>query len=403
MRPTFLIIASLSALLAGLPAQAADGPFAPRIMINDSAVTNFEVEQRVLFLRALNSPGDLEKQALEGLIDDRLRLRAGESLEVVLAEEDVTAGLTDFAGRANLTVEQFSEALAESGVEPETFRDFVEVGLIWREVVRSRFVPRVMITEGDIDRALSVTRQRGGVRVLLSELILPAPEGQEADALAQAEELRASIGSEMDFAAAATQFSAAPSAEQGGQIDWLPLGNLPPAIRTLILGLQPGQVSPPVPIPNAVALFQLRGLQETGRPEVEATALDYMQVLLPEGEGAEAEAARLRTGADRCDDLYGLAKGLPPAQVIRQTQAAAEVPRDIALELARLDAGETSFTLRRGGARVFLMLCTRNVAPTGEEPPTRLAIREQLMNQRLGALADGYLLELRAAAIIREP
>jgi hypothetical protein len=58
--------------------------------------------------------------------------------------------------------------------------------------------------------------------------------------------------------------------------------------------------------------------------------------------------------------------------------------------------------LRRGTARVFLMLCTRNVA-IAENPPTPAAIRDQLINQLLAAFADSYMNELRAAAIIREP
>jgi len=402
MRLTFLIAACIFPLLVAGPGGAADGPFAPRVIVNDSIVTNFEVEQRAKFLQLINSPGDLEAAAVRGLIDDRLRFAAGVANGVELAEKDITAGLAEFAGRANLTVEEFLKGLAENGVEPETFRDFVQANLVWRDVVRARFVPRVVVSDGDVKRALAVTNQRGEVRVALAELIIPAPPGQEADALAQAEELSASIQSVGDFSAAAAQYSAAPSAADGGDVGWLDLGNLPPTIRAIILPLGIGGVTQPIPIPNAVALFQLRGLEDTGKPAKEAVALDYMQVLLPDGDGGAAEAARLRANADQCDDLFGLTKGLPDDQVVRTTRPAGEVPRDIGVELAKLDPGESSFALRRGTARVFLMLCTRNVA-IAENPPTPEAIRDQLVNQRLAAFADSYLNELRAAAIIREP
>ena len=404
MRLASLIAACLGFLSVWACANAADGTFAPRIIVNDSVISNFELNQRLAFLKALNSAGDLEKIALDGLIEDRLRLQAAKAEKIKLTADDVSKGLTEFASRANLTAEQFTQELGKSGVEPETFRDFVTAGLAWREVVRNRFASRIVISDGEIERARSVTKQRGGVRVLLSELIIPAQPGQEADAMAQAEELRASIRTEADFAAAAQQFSASPSAQQGGRIDGIDLGNLPPALRDLVIVLRPGEVTPPVPIPNAVGLFQLRALQETGRPATEATELDYMQVLLPETAGTGAEIARLRAGSDRCDDLFGLTKGLPAEQVTRKTEAAGAVPRDIALELARLDAGESSVALRRGNARVFLMLCARNVALTGDKPPpTKDELRAQLLNQRLAAAADGYLMNLRAAAVIREP
>jgi peptidyl-prolyl cis-trans isomerase SurA len=402
MRLTFLIAACICPLLMAGSGHAADGPFAPRVIVNNSIVTNFEVEQRARFLQLINSPGDLEEAAVRGLIDDRLRFSAGVANGVELTEKDITAGLEEFAGRADLSVEEFQTGLAENGVEPETFRDFVQANLVWREVIRARFVPRVIVSDGDVKRALAVTNQRGDVRVALAELIIPAPPGQEADALALAQELSATIQSVDDFAAAAAQYSTAPSAADGGDVGWLELGNLPPTIRALILPLGIGGVTQPIPIPNAVALFQLRGLEDTGKPAIEAVELDYMQILLPDGDGDAAEAARLRANADQCDDLFGLTKGLPADQVVRTKLPAGEVPRDIGLELAKLDPGESSFGLRRGAARVFLMLCTRNVE-IAENPPTPEAIRDQLINQRLAAFADTYLNQLRAAAIIREP
>ena len=402
MRLTFLIAACICPLLAVGSALAADGPFAPRVIVNDSIVTNFEVEQRAKFLQLINSPGDLEQAAVRGLIDDRLRFEAGVINGIELTDEDIKAGLEEFAGRANLTVEEFQKGLAENGVEPETFRDFVQANLVWRDVVRARYVPRVVVSDGDVKRALAVTNQRGEVRVALAELIIPAPPGQEADALAQAQELQASIRTIEDFSAAAAQYSAAPSAAEGGDVGWIALGNLPPTIRAIILPLGVGGVTLPIPIPNAVAMFQLRGLEDTGKPATEAVALDYMQVLLPDGEAGAAEAARLSANADQCDDLFGLTKGLPEEQVVRTTLPAGDVPRDVALELSKLDPGESSLALRRGSARVFLMLCTRNVV-IAENPPTAQAIRDQLINQRLAALAESYLNELRAAAIIREP
>jgi peptidyl-prolyl cis-trans isomerase SurA len=71
------------------------------------------------------------------------------------------------------------------------------------------------------------------------------------------------------------------------------------------------------------------------------------------------------------------------------------------MELARLDPGESSVALTRGGFRRFLMLCSRTVV--ADEPVNRDNIREQVINQKLDGMAEAYLEELHAAAIIREP
>ena len=69
--------------------------------------------------------------------------------------------------------------------------------------------------------------------------------------------------------------------------------------------------------------------------------------------------------------------------------------------LALLDAGESSTSITRGGARVYLMLCRRGAAL--EDLPSRDEIRLQLINQQLGTLAEIYLEELRSEAIIVDP
>jgi peptidyl-prolyl cis-trans isomerase SurA len=388
-------------LLATPPALAQEGLFAPRLTINGQVISNFEFEQRIQFLKLLRSPGDLEKLALDALIEDRLRIQEAKRLEIEATPEEILEGMTEFAARANLTVEQFTAALAGGGVEPETFRDFVEAGIVWREVVRARFGPRVDVNDTDIDRAIANLGRGSGVRLLLSELILPSPEGAEDETLAEAERLQQEISSEAAFAEAARSFSAAPSAERGGRLDWLPLANLPGGIGPVVLALAPGEVSDPVPIPGGVALFQLRGIEEIIAEAPSTTQVEYAQLALPNDTSFDAEAARLNAGSDGCDDLYSLLPGLPEEQLQRLTQTMAEVPADVGLELARLDAGESSTAIVRGGARLFLMLCNRT--PIVEPQPTRAAIRADLLNTRLAAYADNLLADLRANAIIIEP
>ncbi len=386
-------------LVLALPANAQSNPFSPRIIVNERVVSNYELDQRIQFLKVLRTPGDLDKLALDALIEDRLRVQEAERLEIAATPEQVELGMTEFAGRANLSVEQFVAAIAEAGVESETFRDFVAAGVVWRDVVRAKFGAKTEVTETEIDRTLANQARVDGVRVLISELIIPAPPGSEEDVLAQAQNLQSQINSDASFAEAARTYSAAPSAARGGRMDWMPLANLPAAIAPFVLALAPGQVSDPIPIPGAVALFQLRDLEETDTEAPATTQVEYAELLLPNDSNALTAAAGIKAKVDACNDLYAL--GFPANQLTRKTQTMAEVPVDVGLELARLDAGESAATLVRGTARVFVMLCTR--MPVVEEPPTRDQVRTQIINQRLSRLADGYLADLRANAIIQEP
>lgn len=372
--------------------------FTPRLYVNDRVITNYEVEQRALFLRVLRAPGNPEDEALKALTEDRLRQTEAEKLGLKLTEEELTQGLAEFASRANLPVEEFVAELGKAGISAETFRDFVAAGLLWRQAVRARFLGQVPISENDIDRALEASARPSALRVLASEIVIPAPEGQEAAAMEQAQGLSDSLSGEAAFGDAARRYSAAATAGAGGQLDWLPLANLPAAIGQKILALDAGEVSDPIAVPGAVVLFLLRDVATDTTAEPISVSVEWAEFLVPDD---AAEIAKIRAASDECNDLYGQASGLPEGRLTVTKAGLETVPGDVALELARLDPGETSLALTRGNFRRMLMLCGREAVL--EPAPTRDQIREQVINQKLEGMAEGYLEELRSAAIIREP
>lgn len=426
---SLMILMAGFATLCGVPAaQGQSGNFAPVVTVNGTPISGYELDQRILFLRLLRAPGDIEKQAREALIEDRLRKDAAKRIGVTLSADDVKNGMEEFAARANLTTEKFVEAIGQGGVEPETFRDFVTSGLIWREVVRAKYAGRVNISEAEIDRALSVSVQRGaGPRVLMSELIVPAIAGDMQGALRKANKVVESLKGHMDFATAARQNSAAPSRGAGGKLGWIPLTNLPASIRPVIAQLRPGQISEPLAVPGGVALFQLHAMDKgSEKIAAGAEAVDYAQYRIA---GGAAEVASVRQAVATCDDLYVLARKTGKDRLTRVTQTAGQVPADIARELATLDPNEASTALSRGGQPLFLMLCGRSAtgqqggsaapadqstAADGTIPavrdtlgfgagPSREAVKLELQNQRLNGLSDTYLAQLKADAVIVEP
>lgn len=413
-----LSVSGLGLGAVGGAALAQEGMFAPRMIINGQTVTNFEVEQRMLFLRALRAPGDLEKEALRALQRDRLAAQAAEDLKISVTAEQVKDGMSEFASRANLSVEEFTKALGDEGVAPETFRDFVANGVLWREVVRAKFGQQVKISEAQVDRALAENAKTTQVQVLLSELILPVQGDEVGVVVDQAREIRAGVASEQGFAAAARQYSAAPTANNGGRLDWLPISNLPPAIVEQVLTLSPGEVSDPIVAPQAVVLFQLNGISDVESRMPARVEVEYARFALP----ASADPAAIRAQADDCGDLYPLARGLPAEALQVVTQDMGAVPQDIGLELAKLDPGESVLRVN-GAARELLMLCLRTGIPeadpaaetavpvtteegeAAEDKPAvdREAVRSRLGNQQLNALAEAFMEELRSEAIIEEP
>ena len=398
IRALILAAAAALTLLAPAPVTA---QFSPAITVNDSVISQFEIDQRIGMLRAFRSPGNLPDLAREQLIEDRLKLDIMSSAGLRITDEALRQAMADFAGRANLGLDQFIAVLAQQGVAEETFRDFVRVNVSWRDFIRSRYGDRAQISEAEIDQALGQAGSTSGIEVLLSEIIIPAPPPRAQQAIATAERI-SRLTSTAAFEAEARRVSALPSRTRGGRLDWLPITNYPAGLRGLILDLAPGEVTAPIPITNGVALFQMRAIREVPRAAPEPAAIEYAAFYIDGGlsERALREAARIDANVDTCDDLYGIAQGLPEEQLQRDVLPPADIPQDVAMELAKLDPGETSYALTRanGETLVFLMMCGRTAA-LGENQD-RETIRNQLRSQRLGTYADALLADLRAAATI---
>lgn len=391
-------IAVVLALATGHSAVAQSG-FSPAVIVDDKVITYYEIDQRARLLTAFRTPGAGPDLAREQLIEDRLKQAEMDRAGVSLGPEALQSALEQFAARANLTPDQFITILAQQGVDAATLRDFVSIGVTWRDYIRNRYGRSANVTDADIDRAIATTTGAGaGIEVLLSEIIIPAPPPQAARALARAEQI-ATLRSQEAFSAQARQVSALPSRTNGGRLGWLPIGNYPPQLQGLILSLGTNEVTAPIPIPNGVALFQMRGVREIPTAPPAPAAIEYAAYYINAAAGL-AGAQDVANRVDTCDDLYGIAQGQPPEVLERSSLAPSDIPQDVALELARLDPGEVSYNLTRSNGQtiVFLMLCNR-IADT-EAETDRDAIQTRLRSQRLAGFAEALLENLRASATI---
>ncbi|HCQ65296.1 MAG TPA: peptidylprolyl isomerase [Rhodobacteraceae bacterium] len=391
------LVAGMALTLLAAPAGAQD--FTPAATVDGEVITVFELEQRQRFLTLLRAPGDVRTLAFDQLVNERLQVREAEKIGVTASEEAVDAGVEEFAARGNLTGDQFLQLLAQGGIAPESFRDFVAAGVTWREFVQANFGPMVSISKTEIAIAFGEAEPAAGLRVLLNEIALPA--GDPATRRASQKRAERLVGLEEDaFREAAKRFSVARTRNDEGEMKWVDVSALPPAIGAAVRGLQPGQTTRALPVGEQIRIYYMREREEVkgGTP---ATVVDYAALLLAGGatDANLAAAAKIRADVTACDDLYPFGRALPPEQLIREQVREAAVPAPFGAELALLDPGEISTRVTTaGGALAVLMLCSR-----GNELPrstTEEMVAAQLTSSRASAMAQSYLDELKANAQI---
>lgn len=376
----------------------AQGRYNPAIQVGDEVITLHQIDQRTLFLSLLGAGSDARELARQQLVNEAVQLRAARDAGIVPDDAEVEQAMAEFASRGDLTLEQFLQALAQGGVTPQTYRDFITAGVAWRNLVRARFNDTARnLPRDQIERSLARSGTEGGLRVLVSEILLPATTPETTAASRERAATLARLEGEDEFAAAARRFSVAPSRTRGGALNWVALDTLPESVRGVIASLSPGQISRPVQLENAIGIFLLREIERVPAGTPESLAVDYALFVV---EGERGTATGLASRLDTCDDLYGVAKGLPEERLVRETLPVSALPADVRAEISRLDENETSTALTRGGRPTILMLCGRK--PALESSVDFEIVWNRLTNARLGAMAADYLADLRARTPIVE-
>lgn len=388
------------AMAFGLTAPAtAQNQFSAAIRVNDRVVTKHDVSQRIFLLRAFGTTGDLQTIAENQLIDDKLRLQAASAAGITATDEEIEAGVNEFAQRGGLSGEQLYVYIRQRGADRESMQDFVRAGLAWRTLVQARFGPRSAVTEAEIDTALSLQSGRDAQEILFSEIRIQVRPNNEAAAQELADRLSNDIKSEGAFASAARRYSSGPSRGRSGRLDWVPVASIPPQLAGQIMALEPGEVTAPVPLGGSIGLFQLRGVRPArDQSEAGPVSLTYVSVNVPLSDKAEREATDLINDVDNCLDLRAQSKRFKvEPSFTDHVEEAANLPGAVAVELANLDPNEASYYSNSAGGVTVLMLCSRlRELPEG----ARDNIRNALFQQRISGFGASFLQELKGDAEI---
>ena len=375
-------------------------PYAVTIRVNDSVITNFEVTQRVLLLQAFGTSGNLEKTAREQLIEDRLRLQAAAQADLTITAAEIEDGVSEFAGRSELTADQLYQYIGENGAAKESMKAFVSAGLLWRNLLQARFASQANVSNNEIDEALNLITGRKQQSILFSEIRLQLNQRGNEKVFELAEQLSSSITTESAFAEAAKQHSQAPSQSNFGRLDWLPVAQLPAPLAAQIMALEPGEVTAPITSGKTVSVFQLRGVRDEQGEETGPVTLNYVLVNvpgMPRSKHSLADATKLINDVDTCNDLRTASRRFEPPGYTSSIVDMDNVPPIIAIELANLDRNEASYFTNSKGTLTVVMLCDRLRKLPDD---ARKKIRISQFNQRMGGYGQGFLDELKADAVI---
>ena len=260
-------LAILHGLTGGGTAVEQSGTQRIAAVVNDDVITSRDLIDRInLGIATSGLPNDdatrqrLAPQVLRGFIDEKLQLQEAQRLGTDVTEAEIDQALATIAQRNRTTAPELTRYLADRGLNPRALRDQLKAQIAWIKVVGREIRPKVVVTQEQIDLAMRRGAAATDTRELqLNEILLPVYDrAQEETVLEDARGLVATLRGGASFAALARQVSAAGSAENGGDLGWVPVSAIIPDLRDQIAALPVGQISDPIVSAAGVHIFQVR-------------------------------------------------------------------------------------------------------------------------------------------------
>ena len=278
------------ALLAGLGmayqlnAQADEVVKIDRIVaiVDQAVVTEQELESRIATVTAqfkkqgteLPAEAILRKQILERLITDTLQLQYAAQTGLKVDDNQLDKTIGRIAEQNQLSLAEFTEALAKDGVSMTKFRADIRNEITLARLREREVDGRVNVSESEIDNFLTsqAANNENQDEYEIAHLLIRTPEEGATEDIQKAKskvdsaltELKAGVS----FAKVSASFSDAPNALEGGSLGWKKASQMPALFLDALKAMQVGEVSAPLRSPNGFHVLKLNNKRGGNSPLV---------------------------------------------------------------------------------------------------------------------------------------
>ncbi len=171
---------ALAAIVAG-GSVAALADSAIKVVVNDQAITSFDISQRLKLMQIGHEKGG-EKAAIDNLIDEVLEVAEAKAHGIIVDPKRVDGAYAQIAGNMKMGPSQLDKALASAGIVPDTLKRRIGAQMVWSQMVAARARFKVTVKASDVTAALFAEKpdKLEATQFTLQQIIFVVPKGSSA-------------------------------------------------------------------------------------------------------------------------------------------------------------------------------------------------------------------------------
>jgi peptidyl-prolyl cis-trans isomerase SurA len=400
-------------------------------IVNDEIISDYDLRQRMGLLTATSGvrPNtDEEKKAMRAQVLRQLETELMQRQEanhknIVISQEEADKAIDNILKENGLTLDRLKEVFAHNGVKVDTLRSQIKVQLAWQKAIEDEYGDEVRLKPSDIDSEYA--RMKSGANkphYLVAEIFLGVdnPE-QDAKVKADADRVAAQIHQGAPFNTIARQFSQSPTAASGGDLGTVEEGQLAPELNAAVQKLQIGQITDPIRSAGGYYILFLRRRWEPVGTKIDTSSITTVatnstplsRLLFPIGPKPPKQvldnvlnvASQIREHVESCqnmDKVVASMKGVQYQELSKMGLHLSDLSEQIQAQVSKTQPGGVTLPFVSPAGVELILRCDK-AAPKTEvwELPTRKDVEEQLFQEKISAMARGYLARLRRSADVR--
>ena len=340
-------------------------------------------------------------------MDEKIKLQEAKRLNIRITGKEIRDALKRLERRNNLPPGGLGRFLSQFGLDRSAVVEQIESEIAWIKIIRATLLPRIKITEEEVEERLAEIKSYEGKPLYrVAEIFIPVDDpSRETEARLLSERLIQELQGGARFAVLARSFSKSPSAEAGGDLGWIRQGELDRQLDAVIATMNPRDISPLIRTATGyyiLTLINRRIAEALDKVEV-VVSLQQIYLNLPPNPGEDEIKRQMERGrslassVENCADMDRLGKetGSPLSGNLGK-QSLGQLSAVVRDAVKDLPVGGVSQPIRTGQGVIVLMVCDRS--SNSSEQDARDRARRLILEKRLGRVARRRFEELRRAA-----
>ena len=234
------------------------------VVVNGDPVTALDIEQRSKLNQSSTHKVPSRQEVLEELITEKVKIREGKRLGFEISDKEVDTAFGNMASKMRLTVDQLTELLGKSGINPATLKHRIKTDMTWPQLVRGRYSSSLQIGEKEI---VTVTDNKPeesvGYDYTLRPILMIIPPGSPESFVEarrrDAESLRARFQNCEEGLAFARALKDVAVREPVNRSS----ADLPLELRKVLDAVEIGKLTPPETTKLGIEMFAICGKKES--------------------------------------------------------------------------------------------------------------------------------------------